>query len=64
VVTIGLMVPAALAAQSHAPRELPNDVMFAFEHFADIFGSRLVAAFDSIPAARYGYRLTPPQQTI
>src|SRR5207237_7538967 len=32
--------------------------------FADIFGSRLVAAFDSIPADRYDYRPTAPQQTV
>jgi hypothetical protein len=38
--------------------------MFQFERFADIFGSRLVAAFDSIPAARYDYRPTPVQQTV
>ena len=38
--------------------------MLAFENFALIFGSRLVAAFDSIPAARYDYRPTPPQQTV
>jgi len=38
--------------------------MLQFIRFADIFGSRLVAAFDSIPAARYGYRPTPSQQTI
>jgi hypothetical protein len=38
--------------------------MLAFENFADIFGSRLAAAFDSIPAARFDYRPTPAQQTI
>jgi hypothetical protein len=38
--------------------------MFQFVRFADIFGSRLVAAFDSIPAAKYDYRPTPVQQTI
>ncbi|MEP6991635.1 MAG: DUF3471 domain-containing protein [bacterium] len=38
--------------------------MLQFIRFADIFGSRLVAAFDSIPAARYDYRPTAPQQTI
>jgi hypothetical protein len=38
--------------------------MAAFENFALIFGSRLTAAFDSIPAARYDYRPTPSQQTI
>jgi hypothetical protein len=35
-----------------------------FVRFADIFGSRLVSAFDSIPEAQYGYRPTPSQQTI
>ena len=38
--------------------------MLAFVRFAYIFGSRLVAAFDSIPAARYNYRPMPTQQTI
>ena len=38
--------------------------MWSFVNIADIFGSRLVAAFDSIPASRYSYRPTPPQQTI
>ena len=59
-----LTLPAPLAAQAPAPRQPRNDVMLAFENFALIFGSRLVAAFDSIPAARYDYRPTPPQQTI
>jgi len=65
---VALALPAALAGQSpatatstHAP---PDGVMLAFERFADIFGSRLVAAFDSIPAAKYDYRPTPVQQTI
>ena len=38
--------------------------MSQFVRFADIFGSRLVAAFDSIPAARYEYRPTSSQQTV
>ena len=38
--------------------------MITFERFADIFGGRLVAAFDSIPAAKYDYRPTPLQQSI
>ncbi len=61
---VALVVPSLIAAQSapaHGPR---SDVMLSFENFADLFGSRLVAAFDSIPAARYGYRPTPAQQTI
>ncbi|HEX6964246.1 MAG TPA: DUF3471 domain-containing protein [Gemmatimonadaceae bacterium] len=61
---ITLFLPATLAAQSPVTREMPNAVMLQFERYADIFGSRLVAAFDSIPAARYDYRPTPSQQTI
>lgn len=38
--------------------------MIQFERFADIFGSRLVAAFDSIPAEQYGYRPTAKQQSV
>jgi hypothetical protein len=38
--------------------------MLSFVRFADAFGGRLVAAFDSIPAARYDYRPTPSQQSI
>jgi hypothetical protein len=56
--------PAVLAAQSEVPREAPSPVILQFVRFADIFGSRLVTAFDSIPAARYEFRPTPVQQTI
>jgi len=59
-----LLLPAALAAQPSATRATPDGVMLSFVRFADIFGSRLVDAFDSIPAARYDYRPTPVQQTI
>ncbi len=63
-ITISLVLPTVLAAQSSATRESPDRMMFAFETFADVYGSRLVAAFDSIPATQYGYRPTAPQQTI
>jgi hypothetical protein len=63
-ITICLMLPTVLAAQSSSAPESPDHTIFAFETFADVFGSRLVAAFDSIPATQYGYRPTPPQQTI
>jgi hypothetical protein len=53
-----------MAAQTPATRVPPDGVMLTFVRFADIFGSRLVDAFDSIPAARYDYRPTPVQQTI
>jgi hypothetical protein len=38
--------------------------MFVFERSADVYGSRLVAAFEAIPATRYDYRPTPAQQSI
>lgn len=59
-----LAVPAILSAQSPASREPRDGVMQAFETFAALYGGRLSAAFDSIPAARYDYRPTPPQQSI
>ncbi|MGH7691037.1 MAG: DUF3471 domain-containing protein [Gemmatimonadaceae bacterium] len=52
-----LLLPWPLVAQS-------TGAMLEFEKFADIYGSRLVAAFDSIPAANYNYRPTPVQQTV
>ena len=55
---LALLLPTTLAAQT------PAAVVTQFVRFADIFGSRLVAAFDSIPAARYEYRPTPSQQTV
>jgi len=61
---IAVLIPAALTAQSPAPQAPADGIMLSFERFADLFGSRLVAAFDSIPAARYDYRPTPTQQTI
>ncbi len=63
-IVLTLVLPAVLAGQSPPTPEVPNAVMFEFITFADYFGSRLVAAFDSIPAARYDYRPTPSQQTI
>ena len=57
-------LPSALAAQTSGTRASPDGVVLSFARFADIFGSRLVEAFDSIPANRYEYRPTPIQQTI
>jgi len=53
-----------VGAQSSPAREPPNAVVMQFVRFADIFGSRLVAAFESIPEARYAYQPTPTQQTV
>ena len=56
-IVLTLVLPALLAGQSAPTPDLPNGVMFQFIRFADSFGSRLVAAFDSIPAAKYNYQL-------
>jgi hypothetical protein len=59
-----LLVPTTVAAQATAPRTAPDGVVLEFVRFANVFGHRLVTAFDSIPADRYNYRPTPAQQTI
>src|SRR4030095_16950065 len=58
------LLPPTLAAQTSGNRASPDGVVLSFARFADIFGSRLADAFDSIPANRYDYRPTPTQQTI
>lgn len=54
----------ATVMRAQSPARDPVGVMSQFVRFADIFGGRLVAAFDSIPASRYGYRPVATQQTI
>lgn len=63
-IVLTLVLPAVLAGQSPPTPDLPNGVIFQFIRFADSFGSRLVTAFDSIPAAKYNYRPTTSQQTV
>lgn len=58
-----LVIPGLLPAQASTSPD-STGVLAAFETFADIFGGRLVDAFDSIPAAKYSYRPTPSQQTV
>ena len=64
VLTLALVAPAVLPAQAPTGRAMPDGVILSFVRFADIFGRRLVTAFDSIPAARYDFRPTPIQQTV
>jgi hypothetical protein len=63
-IAVAVALPSTLAAQSPATGTPRDGVMLAFENFAAIFGSRLVAAFDSIPASKYDYKPTPVQQSI
>jgi uncharacterized damage-inducible protein DinB len=64
ILILTLALPTALAGQSPANPAPVDPVMLNFASFADAYGSRLVAAFDSIPAARYDYRPTVAQQTV
>src|SRR5438105_9689001 len=59
-----LSAPIASARGSAQAVDSTSGIMFIFERSADVYGSRLVAAFDSIPATRYDYRPTPSQQSI
>ena len=63
-VALTFVLPAVLTAQAPIGPEPIDAVMLQFQRFADIFGSRLVAAFDAIPANRYAYRPTRVQQSI
>ncbi len=60
---IGLAVavfPVGLAAQ----QSTPNATSMSFRSFAGRYGGWLAAAFDSIPAAKYGFKPTPVQQSV
>src|SRR5690349_23196090 len=59
-----LGLPAALGSQAPVARTVPDGVVLTYSRFADIFGGRLIAAFDSIPESKYSYRPMPVQQTI
>jgi hypothetical protein len=59
-----LLLPASVAAQLSVADSSRVGVISAFENSTDIYGGWLIAAFDSIPAARYDYRPVPPQRTI
>jgi uncharacterized damage-inducible protein DinB len=62
-----VIFPLTSAAAQQAPSGSPpaaTSVTESFRGISALFGSRLVSAFVSIPAGRYGYAPTPAQQTI
>lgn len=60
-----MFFPIALAAQQAAPPRPPsNTVVESFRDFGGHYGGLLLAAFDSIPSSKYGYRPTPAQQSV
>lgn len=58
---LGALLAAAPAARAQAPA---NAVASTFQDVGGYFGRNLIAALDTIPAARYSYRPTPRQQTV
>ena len=59
-----LALPAALAAQQPAAAPTPNPITLAFKNAGAQNARFLSAAFDSIPAAKYGFKLTPAQLSV
>ena len=61
-----LVFPMVLAAQqTPAPQPAPANVIIGtFRDFGGHYGGWLMAAFDSIPASKYGYRPSPKQQSV
>jgi hypothetical protein len=57
---------AARAQQSPTPSrpKSPSAVAQTFRAFGRPFGAWILAALDSIPASRYGFRPTPGQQSV
>jgi hypothetical protein len=65
--TAACVLPMAAAAQQSAPDPAPpsaGPIMTAFRTSSARYVARLTAAFDSIPASKYGYKPTPAQQSI
>lgn len=60
-VLLALVVPASLAAQQPAP---PTTMNAVYRGRLTGLYRNLAAAFDSIPADKYGYKPTPAQQSI
>ena len=61
-----LMLPAALRAQrtSAAPEDSGRAVTSTFVAFDQHYATMILAALESIPASRYGFRPTPQQQSV
>jgi uncharacterized damage-inducible protein DinB len=62
-----LMLPLASTAAQQAPSVSPQGATAVTESFRGIsglFAGRLVQAFDSIPAGKYGFAPTPVQQSV
>jgi hypothetical protein len=66
-IAAAVVLPMALPAQqpAAAPQQpTANGTTQSFRAFGAHYGGWLIAAFDSIPAGKYGYKPTPRQQTV
>lgn len=60
-----LIFPMALVAQQPAdPKPAANPITQSFLAFGGHYGGWLMAAFNSIPASKYGFKPTPAQQSV
>ena len=59
-----LVLPVTLAAQQPMAAPPPNPITLSFKNAGAQYARWLTAAFDSIPATKYGYKPTPIQMTI
>jgi hypothetical protein len=61
-----LVLPMALAAQQPTAPQQPaaNPITQSYRDAGARYAGWLAAAFDSIPASKYGFRPTPAQQSI
>jgi uncharacterized damage-inducible protein DinB len=57
------LLPIALGAQAASPAPA-SPITQSFVDFGGHYGGLLAAAFDSIPASRYGFKPSPAQQSI
>lgn len=63
-VIAALALPLSVTAQTPSVRGTEtNPILETFRGFG-FYGAWLIAAFDSIPANKYSYKPTPPQQSI
>jgi uncharacterized damage-inducible protein DinB len=57
---VSLTLSTRVGAQQYATDPIKN----SFEDFAGHYAQLLLAAFDSIPAAKYDFKPSPPQQSV
>jgi len=62
--TLSLAVPAVLAAQAPSQQPMTDPIVTPWKQSGTRYARLLMQAFDSIPAAKLGYKPTPAQLTF